>query len=85
MGRNKGEKNNNLLEKEIIRKLGKPSFNHSFLFPVKHGYLKYTDLLNGGLTLFDIEKLNEAITYLDKVDEIIINFNKPKKDGRKIR
>jgi ribosome biogenesis SPOUT family RNA methylase Rps3 len=85
MGRVKSKKNDNFLEKEIIKKLGEPKFNYSFLCPVKNGYIKYTDLINGGLTLFDIEVMNNGIVYLDKAEEIVINFNKPKKDGRKVR
>lgn len=85
MGRVKSKKDADLLEKEIVRKLGEPKFNYSFLCPVKHGYIKYTDLINGGLTLFDIEVMNNSIVYLDKAEEIVINFNKPKKDGCKVR
>lgn len=59
--------------------------------PVKNGYIKYTDLLNGGLTIFDIEKMNEAIGYYVKLEKTIAEFwqkSKPeinKKNGRKIR
>jgi len=85
VGRPKSGKNDNLLGKEIIRKLGEPKFNYSFLYPVKQGYIKYTDLINGGLTLFDIEAMNNCIEYMDKAEEVIINFNQSKKDGRKVR
>ena len=84
MGTRKNKKGDLRLEKEIIRKLGEPNFNYSFLSPVIRGYIKYTDLLNGSLTLFDIHKMNEAITYLAQVDNIVTDFNS-RKDGSKIR
>jgi hypothetical protein len=76
MGRVKSKKNDNFLEKEIIKKLGEPKFNYSFLCPVKNGYIKYTDLINGGLTLFDIEVMNNGIVYLDMVLFIWIKLKK---------
>lgn len=71
-------------QKEIIRQLGEPNFNYFFISPVRQGYIRYTDLINGGLTLFDIRKMNEAITYLNDVDRVISNLNNSK-DGRKTR
>lgn len=83
MGRVNSEEDDTL-EKEIIRKLGEPKFYFSFLSPVKQGYIKYSDLINGGLTLFDIEMMNNCISYLSKMEEIIVEFNK-KKNGSKVR
>jgi hypothetical protein len=65
MERRKDKRNDAELkaERKVLDKLGKPSYNSYFLAPVEEGYIKYTDLLNGGLTLFDIEIMNESINY----------------------
>ena len=59
------------LERKVLNELGNPNFNHSFVAPVEAGYIKYTDLLHGGLTLFDIEIMNEAIDYNAKIKRVI--------------
>lgn len=59
------------LEGKVIKELGNPDFNHYFVAPVEAGYIKYTDLLNGGLTLFDVEIMNKAIDYNDKIKRLI--------------
>ena len=69
------------LSRKIAKKLGEPTFNTFFLSPVKEGYIKYCDLINGGLTLFDLEQMNEAISYYAQVNKIIHE----KDDGSKIR
>ncbi len=74
MGTGKIKKTNSGIEKQIIQKLGIPSFNYSFLSPVIRGYIKYTDLLNGNLTLFDIRKMNEAISYLAESEKIVTDI-----------
>jgi hypothetical protein len=58
------------LEQKVLSELGEPKFNFSFVAPVEAGYIKYTDLLNGGLTLFDIEIMNEAIDYNAKIKRV---------------
>ena len=68
---NDSEKKSIAFEKKIKAVLGEPAFNTFFLSPVKEGYIKYTDLINGGLTLFDIEQMNESISYYIGVNNII--------------
>ena len=70
-----------ILSRKISKKLGDPTFNTFFLSPVKEGYIRYSDLINGGLSLFDIEQMNEAISYYAQVNKIIHE----KDDGSKIR
>ena len=82
MGRWESKKSNPELEqliRKIDRKLGQPKFDSFLMSPVKEGYITYTDLISGGLTLFDIEKMNEAITYWIGVDRIV---NEPKPETR---
>ena len=59
------------LERKVLSELGNPNFNHYFVAPVEAGYIRYTDLLNGGLTLFDIEIMNEAIDYNAKIKRVL--------------
>jgi hypothetical protein len=56
--------------------------------PVKQGFISYADLINGSLTLFDIEAMVEASAYLDRRQVIIDDFClklKEAKDGSKTR
>lgn len=88
MGRCKGKKDNPELKrliKKIERKLGVPNFDSFCISPVKEGYIKYTDLINGGLTIFDIEKMNEAISYYAALTKIINEPELIKSNGRKSR
>lgn len=52
--------------------------------PVKEGFIEYSDLHNGGLTLFDIQKINEAIAYYPLL-EATVNKIKEEQNGGKIR
>ena len=88
MGRCEGKKNDSELDelaKKIERKLGFPNFDSFCISHVKEGYIKYTDLLSGGLTIFDIRKMNEAISYYAAVNRIINEPKPTQKDGRKSR
>lgn len=88
MGRCKGTKSDPGLIAKIDRKLGEPSINTYFMSPVKQGFISYADLINGSLTLFDIEAMIEASAYLDKRQVIIDDFClklKEAQDGRKTR
>lgn len=58
-------------QRKVIKELGEPNFNSYFLAPVEAGYIKYTDLTQGGLTLFDIEKMNDAIEYYSKINMVV--------------
>ena len=84
MERRKSKKSNPTVEsliRYVERKLGQPDFDSFCIAPVKHGYISYVDLLQGGLTIFDIEKMNNAISYYSDLEKVIIDFNnsKPKK------
>jgi hypothetical protein len=56
--------------------------------PVKEGFISYADLINGSLTIFDIEAMMKASIYLDKRQDIVNDFclkQTEAKDGRKVR
>ncbi len=88
MGRCKSKKGDielNKLVKKIERRLGAPKFNSFFISPVKESYIKYTDLIDGGLTIFDIEKMNDAISYYAALTKIINEPEPTKPNGRRSR
>lgn len=71
MGGYKGKKGDAELIGKIERKLGVPKFNTLHITPIKEGYIKYTDLISGGLTIFDLQVMNEAIVYYAMMQQII--------------
>lgn len=88
MGRCEGNKSDPELKKlikKIERKLGAPNFNSFCISPVKEGYIQYTDLIHGGLTIFDLEQMNNAINYYAALARIVNEPEPIKKDGSSIR
>lgn len=88
MGRCESRKGDTRLIDRIDRELGDPNINTYFMSPVKEGFISYADLINGSLTIFDIEAMMKASAYLDKRQIIIDDFClklKEAKDGRKTR
>ena len=88
MGRCKGSKSDTRLISRIDRELGDPNINTYFMAPVKEGFISYADLINGSLTIFDIEAMMKASIYLDKRQDIVNDFclkQTEAKDGRKVR
>ena len=83
------------LAKKIEDELGYLQFDAFLIAPVKEGMISYAELINGGLTLFDIEKMHNAIDFYRGIERIVKDFsaaesnsNKSKnfrKNGGKIR
>lgn len=42
--------------------------------PVNAGFIKYTDLINGGLTLFDLFIMNEFLQYRNDYEEAMYDI-----------
>lgn len=51
----------------MLERMGSVSFDWFFISPVEKGYIKYNQLFDGSLTLYDIHVLNEMIEYLADV------------------
>lgn len=80
------------LAKKIEDELGYLQFDAFLIAPVKEGLVSYAELINGGLTLFDIEKMHNAIDFYRGIERIAKEFgaaennlSKSKKYGGKIR
>lgn len=83
------------LAKKIEDELGYLKFDAFLLAPVKEGMISYAELINGGLTLFDIEKMHNAIDFYRGIERIVREFNAAennldksknfRKNGSKIR
>ena len=96
MERPKSKKSDSRLKRLVKRiedELKHLQFDAFLIAPVKEGLIKYTDLVDGGLTLFDIQKMHDAIDFYKGVDRIVHEFNraeinqnnKIKRNGGKIR
>lgn len=86
MGGCKSSKGDSRLINRIEREIGLPKFNSNFIAPVDEGYIKYTDLINGGLTLFDIEIMNNAIPYCKQLQNIVAKYQaEQESNGSKTR
>ena len=48
-----------------------PAIKMLFMLPVNAGYIKYSDLSNGSLTMFDIFIMNDFINYKSDYEEAI--------------
>jgi len=55
----------------MLERMGNVSFDWFFISPVEKGYIKYNQLFDGSLTLYDIYILNEMIEYLADVQRNI--------------
>lgn len=53
----------------VAKKTGEVSFSWLYMSPVKSGFIKYPDLFNGSLTLFDLFKMNECLEYVSDFNE----------------
>lgn len=83
------------LAKKIEEELGYLQFDAFLVAPVKEGLITYSELINGGLTLFDIEKMHNAIDFYRGIERIVREFSNAenglaksknsRKNGGKIR
>lgn len=79
------------LAKKIEDELGYLQFDAFLIAPVKEGLISYAELINGGLTLFDIEKMHNAIDFYRGIERIAKEFSASEnnlsksKNGGKIR
>lgn len=62
------------LAKKIEDELGYLQFDAFLIAPVKEGLISYAELINGGLTLFDIEKMHNAIDFYRGIERIASEF-----------
>ena len=63
------------LAKKIEDELGYLQFDAFLIAPVKEGLITYAELINGGLTLFDIEKMHNAIDFYQGIARIAREFS----------
>lgn len=69
--------------KRVEAELKHLQFDAFLIAPVREGLIKYTDLISGNLTLFDIQKMHDAIDFYRGVDSISREINASERNMNK--
>jgi hypothetical protein len=52
-----------------------PNVNMMFMKPVNAGFIRYSDLSNGSITLFDVFVMNEFLQYKNEYEELVTELS----------
>ena len=60
-----------------------PNLPARFLLPIMEGYIRYEQLFDGSITIYDIDLINHLISYKSDVRSVLDKYYKEKLEKRK--